>query len=310
MKNLLKAVPIPIAGVMLALAALGNLWGTPGETIHMLFGLVAFIVFILLLLKILTSFEGLRTAMNDPVTASVSGTFTMGMMVLSVYAKFFIGTHLATYFWFLAIALHVLLILWFTVRYILSITIQKVFASYYIVFIGIVVASLTAPAFAMAPTVGTWAFWFGFVSLIILSIVITYRYRAYPVVAEPAKPLICIYAAPVSLCLAGYLQSVDLKSDYMVLGMLIAATLIYLMVLIKLPKLLKIPFYPSYAAFTFPFVITAIATKQATAYLIAQGYNAVWMNGIIQGESAIALVLVFYVLFRYFMAIRKAIKTS
>ena len=96
----------------------------------------------------------------------------------------------------------------------------------------------------------------------------------------------------------------------MVLGMLIAATLIYLMVLIKLPKLLKIPFYPSYAAFTFPFVITAIATKQATAYLIAQGYNAVWMNGIIQGESAIALVLVFYVLFRYFMAIRKAIKTS
>ena len=52
----------------------------------------------------------------------------------------------------------------------------KVFASYFIVYVGIVVASVTAPAYEKAASIGTAAFWFGFVTLILLLILITYRY--------------------------------------------------------------------------------------------------------------------------------------
>ena len=43
--------------------------------------------------------------------------------------------------------------------------------------------------------------------------------------------------------------------------------LCYLLVLTQLPRLLRIPFYPSYAAFSFPFVITAYTLLQTLAYL-------------------------------------------
>ena len=55
----------------------------------------------------------------------------------------------------------------------------KVFASYYIVYVGIAVAAVTAPAFEQL-NVGAAAFWFGFATLILLLILVTLRYTKYP----------------------------------------------------------------------------------------------------------------------------------
>lgn len=49
------------------------------------------------------------------------------------------------------------------------------------------------------------------------------------------------------------------------------AFLLYLIVLTRLPRYLKMPFYPSWAAFTFPFVISVIGLKQAMACLAKMG---------------------------------------
>ena len=51
----------------------------------------------------------------------------------------------------------------------------KVFASYYIVYVGIVVASVTAPAYEKQ-SLGSATFWFGLMTLIILLVLVTYRY--------------------------------------------------------------------------------------------------------------------------------------
>ena len=61
----------------------------------------------------------------------------------------------------------------------------KVFASYYIVYVGIVVASVTAPAYEKL-AIGSAAFWFGFVTLILLLILVTYRYVTVKEVPDPA----------------------------------------------------------------------------------------------------------------------------
>ena len=73
---------------------------------------------------------------------------------------------------------------------------------------------------------------------------------------QSAIPLICIYAAPTSLCIAGYVQSVMPKSYGFLMGMFVVATVIYIFALVKAIGYLKMPFFPSYAAFTFPFVIS------------------------------------------------------
>lgn len=307
MKQFLKALPIPAAGVMLGLAALGNLLQSYSEGVRLVFGALALVLWVCLVLKTIFCWKGVRQAMEDPVVASVSGTFPMATMLLAVYAKPFAGAAAAQIFWFLGIALHIALILWFSVKFFGRFHLDKVFASYYIVYVGIVVASLTAPAFEMAGTVGTYAFWFGFVCLIALLILVTIRYVKLPVQKDPAKPIFCIYAAPVSLCLAGYIQSVSPKLPAMIIGMLLASSALYIVVLAKLPGLLKLPFYPSYAAFTFPMVITAIAAKQSMACLTNLGYAVSWLSPLVLAETVIAAVLVIYTLIRYAMAVAKAL---
>ncbi|MCI9317697.1 MAG: TDT family transporter [Oscillospiraceae bacterium] len=310
MKQFLKALPIPAAGVMLGLAALGNLLQSYSEGVRLVFGALALVLWVCLVLKAVFCWKGVCQAMEDPIAASVAGTFPMATMLLAVYAKPFAGAAAAQIIWLLGIALHVVLIVWFTVKFFGKFQLGRVFASYYIVYVGIVVASLTAPAFDMAGTVGTCAFWFGFVCLIALLALVTVRYVKLPVQKDPAKPIFCIYAAPVSLCLAGYIQSVSPKLPAMIIAMLMVSTALYIVVLVRLPEFLKLPFYPSYAAFTFPMVITAIAAKQSMACLTGMGYAVGWLSPLVLAETVIAAVMVVYALIRYVMAVAKACKAA
>lgn len=89
-------------------------------------------------------------------------------------------------------------------------------------------------------------------------------------VPEPLLPTIAIFAAPASLCLAGYLRSLDSK-DLLLVSVLFGLSLAsYLAVLLFLPKMLKLKFYPGCLAFTFPRVISAIATISTYMFLLIE----------------------------------------
>ena len=136
-------------------------------------------------------------------------------------------------------------------------------------------------------------------TLIALLILVTIRYVKCPNVPEPAQPLICIYAAPTSLCIAGYVQSVTLKSKTFLLAMLAVATVLYIFALVKAIGYLKLKFYPSYAAFTFPFVISGIATKQTMACLANMESPMPILKPVVLIETIIAVVLVVYTFIRF-----------
>lgn len=298
MKDIIKKVPIPLCGVMLGLAALGNLLQSYSEGIRYFCGILAAFLLVLILLKLIMFPKMIKEDMNNPIMASVAGTFPMALMLLSVYVKPFIGSA-AYVIWLLAICLHVILIIYFTVKFLLKLQMPKVFASYFIVYVGIVVASVTAPAYEKTASIGTAAFWFGFITLILLLVLVTYRYVKFKEVPDPAKPLICIYAAPTSLCIAGYVQSVTPKSYGFLMAMLVVATVIYIFALVKAVTYLKMPFYPSYAAFTFPFVISAIASKQTMACAANMGNPLPFLKYLVLIETVIAVLFVAYTFVRY-----------
>lgn len=306
MKKLLQAIPLPLSGVMLGFAALGNLLQSYGEWLHTLCGAISFVLFVLLLLKFLFLPKALREEMKNPIMASVFGTFPMGMMLLSVYAKPMLGAA-AIWFWWFAIGLHAALIVYFTITFIFKLQMQKVFASYFIVYVGIVAASVTAPAYSMQP-LGLALFYFGAVCLVVLLGLAGYRYLKYKEIPEPARPLFCIFAAPTSLCLAGYLNSATEKSPALLIVLAVLAGVLYLMVLSALPGLLKLKFYPSYAAFTFPFVISGIACKQLAGFYSKAGIPVPVLSLVATVLTVIAAALVIYTFVRYAMAVVKAMK--
>lgn len=299
MKEMIKKAPIPLCGVMLGTAALGNLLQSYSEGIRQVCGLFAAFLLVLVLAKLICFPQMVKEDMKNPIMASVAGTFSMALMILSTYAKPWIGQ--AAYgIWLFAILLHVLLIVYFTAAFLCKLQMPKVFASYYIVYVGIAVAAITAPAYEKT-AIGAMAFWFGLVSLILLLILVTYRYVTVKTVPDPAKPLLCIYAAPASLCLAGYVQSVTPKSFGFLMALFALATVLYLFALVKAVGYLKMPFYPSYAAFTFPFVISAIAAKQTMACAAKLEHPLPALSGLVLLETVIAVVLVVYTYIRFMM---------
>ena len=274
--NFLKRVPLPLSGVALGFAALGNLLSAYNMSFKVICGVLAFIGLILITGKYLSDIEAFTTDMKNPVIASVSGTYTMALMLLAVYVKPVVPAF-AIALWYIAIVLHFILIIYFTLNIVLKIKIpdemMKIAASFFIVYVGIVVASVTVPAFKNM-ALGQICFWIGFILYIPFFIYVSYRYIKLGNKKIEAKALACIYAAPASLCVAGYISSFEQKNILFLGGLYIFSWLMYFVGLavaidlfVSFVKNNDFKFYPSLAGLTFPFVISAIATKQFNAVL-------------------------------------------
>ncbi len=298
MKGIIKKLPIPAVALLLALAATGNLVLSYGNMYRNIFGIFAAIILILILAKIIIYPKKVAEDLNNPVIASVFPALSMGgIMLMATYIKPLFPS-LAFGIWIIGLILHMILILYFTIKYVFNFNIKKVFPSWYIVYVGIVVGSVTAPAFEMT-NVGKILFWFGFISYLILLPIILYRITKVKEIPEPALPTITILAAPASLCLAGYINSFQNKNMFIVWLLLALSQFTLLCVLIQLPKLLKLPFYPSYSAFTFPLVISALSLKLTNAFLINAGKEIAILKYIVKFEELLAVIMVLYVLLRY-----------
>ncbi|ABX41849.1 TDT family transporter [Lachnoclostridium phytofermentans] len=305
MNRILKKIPMPIVGVMLSLVALGNLVQSYGENYRTILGILATIIFIIATLKFLCDFPGLKKDLSTPIGASVFPTYTMGIMLLATYLKSY-NSELAYGIWIIAILLHIVLIIYFTLKYVRKFNIMEVFPSWFIVYVGIAVAAVTSKAFNQ--TIGQWAFGFAFLSYLILLPIIGKRVLVIKKIPEPALPTLIIFSAPGSLCLTGYINSFDTKNMILFGFLLILSQFIYVLAVIKLIQLLKLKFYPSYSGFTFPLVISAIALKSSNTFLINQGKAIRFLPMVVKVEEIIAVIMVFYVLIRYVISIAKSIQ--
>lgn len=294
---MIKKLPIPIVGLMLALAATGNLVLSYGEMYRNIFGILSGIILVLVLIKIIKYPNSISESLENPVVASVLPTLSMGIILLSTYIKPFTSS-LAFGMWILGLALHVIFMIIFTIKYLFNLNIKQVFPSWFIPYVGIAIGAITAPAFEQI-AIGKGLFWFGIITYFLLLPIILKRVFKVKGIPEPAQPTFAILTAPVALCLAGYMNSFQDKNMFIVWLLVILSQISYLVVLLEMPKLLKLRFYPSYSAFTFPLVISAISIKLTNGFLINSGNPIAILKYIVRVEEILAICIVLYVLFRY-----------
>ena len=229
----------------------------------------------------------------------------MSLMVLSTYLLQFIPS-IAYTIWIIGIALHIMLIIYFTYHFIIrDFNISNVYTSYWIVFVGITMGAITSHAHNVEE-IGFILFIIGFIGMIITLPLVIYRYITYKNIPDMNKPLICIFAAVLNILIVGYINSApDINMNF-VITLYLFACIFYIFALCKFIEYRNLKFYPSFAAFTFPFVISANATKE-----ISNLVNTTFIfNNILKIETAIALILVIYVLIKYikFLKIDKSRK--
>ena len=298
--KLIKSVPMAACGLSLALAALGNLLLPYGAWLRHTCGVLSAVVLVLYALKVFLDFPHANAELKTPIPMSVSPTATMALMLLCGYVKPFLGG-VAVAVWYCALALHVFLMLVFAKRFLLGFKLENVFPSWFIAFVGIVVASVTAPAMGAA-ALGRAIFYIGFALYFVALALVVYRMAKGKPFPEPARPTIAIFTAPMSLCVVGYFNAFEQKNAALVYIMLAIAAISYVYVTVMMVSLLRIKFYPTYAAFTFPYVISAIAFRLGSGFLAERGITFFAPVALVTMWLAVAVVL--YVLVRYVLFFR------
>lgn len=297
----LKKIPIPICGLILALVSLGNLLYSLGFSIvGNVYVLIGSVLMFLVVCKIMFTMKHTWRTLNDPMIASVSPTFSMAGMVICVFLnRLFPGNPFILILWVVFISIHFLLMLFFIVVFIYpkKIELEQIYPSWFITFVGIGVIPTTSTGFSV--DFGRIIIWFALFFYIILLPIILKRVFILKKMHESTLPLLTIVTAPGSLCLVGYLSVMEQKSLWFVYLLLFISQGLYVLVLCLLPRLLKIKFYPSYAAFTFPLVISATAVNTVVNVLNPKSGVGIFLETVAKVEIWIALIIVSYVLVRY-----------
>jgi exfoliative toxin A/B len=292
-------MPVPMCGLALGLASLDLFFSDTYEFYtYGVCALLSLFLMVLFTLRIFADPRGIMKDLENPAVFGVLPTYTMTLMILSTYAKDVIGDAAAV-IWAGAVAASFVFIFFFVKRFFLGFDIKKVFPGWMVIFIGYVVASVTSPAFGMQDA-GQVLFWCGFAGCMTILPLAAYRTLKVKKIPESLMPQIVIFAAPANLCMTGCIASygMDHAPELAVAILAGMGVVIFLAVAAYLPFLLRdTKFYPSYAAYTFPLVISAISFYRLIEfYGIRDGSILVMFQEIVM---IIAVLIIAYVFIRY-----------
>ncbi|MBJ7552914.1 TDT family transporter [Marinomonas spartinae] len=303
LRHRLSFAPTPIAGLALGIASLGCSWHFVVQESSFLPYFSATIGAFLLMLLVGKFSLHPRLLVQDlqhPVVGSVVPTFAMALMVITMSLHHFMPK-LAVALWLFAIAIHTVFLVTFVYHRYKGFTLADMVPSWFVPPVGIIVAAISYPTSLFQP-LAEGVLWFGIACYLVLLPLMVYRLRYCGELPDNAKPTFAIMAAPASVCLAGYLTVVDVPSKWFVLVLLGIALLKTATIYRFALRLLRLPFSPGYAAFTFPLAIGATALFKVQAQCIAWGMDVavIQLLGVIaEVELVIATFVVAYVITRY-----------
>ena len=299
--DIIKNLPLAITCLILAILSLGKVFAD----FRGIFFIIGSILIFLVLLKLVLHFDTFINELNTLITLSTFGTFSMALMLFSTYLKPLLlpfSQKIAFVIWILGIIIHLSILIIFTKKFVIdNFDIENVFATWWIVYIGITMASITAPAYNLQEY-GFIFFGVGFILMIPTLVLVSYRYLMFTAIDDQFKPFICIYTALFSILIVGYVNALTINENFLSVIYMFAC-IFYIFAIFHAIRLLimeRLEFMPSFSAFTFPFVISGIATGEAYKYF---GFSA--LNYLFYIQAIIALVLVIYVSYKYFVFLLK-----
>lgn len=308
-ENILKNTPLPVAGLAFGLTALGGLFAELGQGFWAmpLFGMLGFAMLLIALLKIYYFPQVAKANLNHPIQAAVVPVIPFTIMLDASYLSSSYPT-LALGLWLISCVVTLVYVSWFVWRYLLHFQLKNVFAAFFIPFVGFCVPVMTSHHLAEHyPMLETWRyalFNFSAAAFIVMFGLISLRYWKLPVDELPAKPVFAIYTAPLAMLIVGYIRLPLAHSTiYLSLALLLSQALFFI-VLNQVPHFLKNGFFPSYAALTFPFIISANSLWESLSLF----GNSAFLTALAWLESLFAIIMTLFVFYKYLKFLQKTAK--
>lgn len=299
----LAAAPTPMAGLALGIASLGwsceNIGGLQGWA-QLGGAAIGAVLLLILTVKFILHPRLLRQDLAHPVVGSVAPTYAMATMVVSKALEPY-APGLGEGLWLFAVVLHLLFLATFCWHRAREFELHHMVPSWFVPPVGIIVAAVACPDGRMLPLAQALQ-GFGMACYVVMLPLMLYRLIFSHEVPDAAKPTIAILAAPASLSLAGYLTVYDAPSPVLVALLFGIAVLMTGIIWLAFFRLLRLPFSPGYAAFTFPMVIGATALFKLAKLMGSQGVAEAYVtqvHSLAVIELVVAFVIVSYVALRY-----------
>ncbi|MGX9461194.1 TDT family transporter [Shewanella sp. A14] len=303
-KQTVEMAPTPMAGLALGIASLGWSWENLVDFHHYgqwISAAIASVLLMVLAVKFLFHTHLLRQDVAHPVVGSVVPTFAMALMVVS-HSLGYVSPVAGDLLWSFAVFLHISFLVGFIYHRCQLFSLNHMVPSWFIPPIGIVVADVSFSGNAHLMWVAHAALILGMVSYAVMLPMMIYRLIFADEIPDAAKPTLAILAAPASLSLAGYLTIIQQPSPVIV-GLLFGiGVLMTSIIYVSFFRLLRLPFSPGYAAFTFPMVIGATALFKMSVWMESVGVAAEYVQQIhtlAEFELLVATGVVTYVCLRY-----------
>lgn len=305
--KLVRHVPMAATGLALAILTLGNLLRPFGSGVRYSLGVLGALLLAVVVVRVLADGPGAREQLGTPVALGVLPTSTMGFMVAASYLQPYLPG-LALVLWVVALVAQLGIIAVFLRRYVLHPRLENVVPSWFVTFVSLSVAAITAPAFG-AEAFGQVLVRVAFAGYVLALVPNLVRLLRGPALPDSARPTLAIFTSPVSLVLVAYLTAFPDPRPGIVKGLLALVAANYLAVTLALPKLLRSAFSPAYAAFSFPYVISAVAFAGAHGFLSDRGTTTA-LAPVALVSKWLAIALVGYVLARFVLHVTTAARQA
>jgi len=303
-KTKVMAAPTPMSGLALGIASLGWAWESfinfNGYSQY-LGAALASVLLVLLSIKFILHPNLLKADLAHPVVGSVVPTFAMATMVVSNSIGQ-LNAIAGDALWVLAFLLHLNFFISFVVHRARNFKIEHMVPSWFVPPVGIIVADVAFSGNPALAWLAEGALIFGMIIYAIMLPMMIYRIIFAKQIPDAAQPTLAILAAPASLSLAGYFTIVANPSPIIVGLLFGVAVLMTFIIYVAFFKLLRRPFCPGYAAFTFPMVIGATALFKMSSWMLIKQVDTQYIeqiHNLAVLELIIATAVVGYVTTRY-----------
>ncbi|WP_101772727.1 TDT family transporter [Peptostreptococcus faecalis] len=307
MKDFLSKIPLPITVLALGWVLLSSIFQGVIPLISDISVIISLILIVLSILKIIFDIKNFYLSIKSSVGLSLFSAFSISLMLISVWMKGVLG-QANIYIWATGVVLHIIIMILFTIRYVINFNIKYVFASWFLVYSGLGMASITCKEFGMIVFGGAVFKFTIVVSIILVPFIVVRLFKRST--TNAARPLFSLISIPIGIILPSYIvvsESIVLDRLWV---MFFISQIILLLVIINMLSQMYRGFYPSLSCYAASSAATLYAAKFFSNYLKENKIYNQYLDYVLYGEYFLVFIICAAILLIYFIKILTEVKSK
>jgi tellurite resistance protein len=304
--NCIKYLPISLFAMIMGLSGLSLAWAKTatvyklpsiiGESLIIITAILFALLLVIYVLKMLFNREALVTEWRNPIKINFIPTIPISFLLLAT-GFMEVSTTMSEILWLTGATLQLITLLFVINSWLHQekYEIHHMNPAWFIPAVGNVIVPLAGVALGYGDI--SWFFFsIGIIFWLLLFVIVFYRIVFHQPLPEKLLPTLFIILAPPAVGFIAYYRLTG-SVDFFAMVLFNFALFLSLLLATQVPRLIKLPFFISWWAYTFPLAAMSIASQLMAEISSKQIYSAF---GLVM--LAILTLLIVYILYKTLVA--------